>query len=77
MAHTGTLQTCQGLVTDTPFYVTESTRLPPLVQHLGQSLNGCDCELGRAVFFKSRAMRPGHVTDGDPAMVAERQLGCN
>lgn len=38
----------EGLVTDTPFYVTESTRLPPLVQHLG------------------------HVTDGDPAMVAER-----
>eukprot|EP00931_Biecheleriopsis_adriatica_P065635 TRINITY_DN40127_c0_g1_i1.p1 TRINITY_DN40127_c0_g1~~TRINITY_DN40127_c0_g1_i1.p1 ORF type:complete len:716 (+),score=138.54 TRINITY_DN40127_c0_g1_i1:56-2149(+) len=38
----------EGLVTDTPFFVTESARLPALVQHLG------------------------HVTDGDPSMVAER-----
>ena len=39
---------CQGLLTDTPFFVTESARLPAAVQHLG------------------------HVTDGDPGMVAER-----
>ena len=44
-AQTGNLQACQGLVTDTPFYVTESTRLPPLVQHLGQTLGRWDCEI--------------------------------
>ena len=26
---------CQGLLTDTPFFVTESARLPAAVQHLG------------------------------------------
>lgn len=38
----------EGLLTDTPFFATESARLPAAVQHLG------------------------HVTDGDPGMVAER-----
>lgn len=38
----------EGLLTDTPFFVTESARLPAAIQHLG------------------------HITDGDPGMVAER-----
>ena len=28
----------QGLLTDTPFFATESARLPAAVQHLGQPL---------------------------------------
>lgn len=30
----------EGLITDTPFFVTESTRLPALVQHLGHITDG-------------------------------------
>jgi len=30
----------EGLVTDSPFFVTEKTRLPPLVQHLGHVTDG-------------------------------------
>ena len=60
---------CQGLLTDTPFFVTESARLPAAVQHLGA---------GSVWNFSGGRKKPtgacdtGHITDGDPAMVAER-----
>ena len=59
----------QGLLTDTPFFVTESARLPAAVHHLGADPWWLFVS-SWLIFFHQPGQ--GHITDGDPAMVAER-----